>query len=210
MIALSSNPQEVPGSPVLQSLHSSPSVFRDEASAAELSLHENPPTNAKELSSSSIPKRDRFYISIGCQSPLAPVPSELDPSLRNLLGGTVSPAIGSSTPSPTHRQMTTLHSTTTDSPIIPTIPHIQRLHREGERPIASVGSTGSSTGAADLGMQSGASPEGADSLSEVVSTCACTYMLPKHCIKACCPLVPVLVVNKDICEDDLYVHTNAS
>ena len=176
VIALPSNPQEVPGSPVLQSLHSSPSVFRDEA-GTEISLHENPPTTSlscpgKELILSGNLKCDRFTSPIGRQSPLPPASSELDPSLRHLLGGSVSPAVGSSTPSPT--PYPTAGGNATSNLPVPAVSHI---HQDGEQLIGSVGSA-EALAAANLGIQSGVGLEGADSHSEVVRTCACTYMCP--------------------------------
>ena len=126
-----SNPQEVPGSPLLP-LHPSSSLagFRDgEVSGEYPSLHES------ELSLEPGPICTKGLVSITregdtkrsyCDTRSFPSPqvhppfsivSELDPSLQHLLGGTVSPAVAS-TPSPT-----------TTSRSLASSPPVQQLHR---------------------------------------------------------------------------------
>lgn len=111
----SGNPQEVPSSPFLSQHSRSPSTslagFRDSGEISreeDLSLHDSTcplegprcgpakrPVSTIKEGSERAPSRDGF----SHQS--ASITSELDPSLQLLLGGSVSPAVGSSTPSPT-------------------------------------------------------------------------------------------------------------
>ena len=106
-VSLHSNPQEVPGSPILLPSQSSSSTFRDEAGVDLISFHESPPEEAKSgaITDSVTTRkintgRGNNFSSPVCQ-PLYPISyySELDPDLHHLLGGTVSPAVAS-TPSP--------------------------------------------------------------------------------------------------------------
>ena len=106
-----SNPQEVPGSPLLPLRSSSSTDFRDsEVSGEDISLHDNtltlePQVPAKEFVSTLLREDNtkRGHSDGAFSSPIRQpfsIVSELDPSLQHLLDGTVSPAVASTTPSP--------------------------------------------------------------------------------------------------------------
>ena len=134
-LSLHSNPQEVPGSPVLLPSQSSSSSFRDVASVDIISFHESPPEEAQSgavkesVMMRNIKTGHSNNFTSPVRQPLFPISSELDPSLHHLLGDTVSPAVAN-TPSPSIIRGST---SVNRSPVAVPVPPLNRpLHLTGK------------------------------------------------------------------------------